>query len=160
MSNVHQTAKTNTVYNSNDHNHIIEDTQNETLIVPDTIADNDTQHNDSSWQREIDRLMKKLEEPPSSIKSQTQIIETQIEEENPRLTYPSQVAKTNRIKTQLIKEMTQPERSQQKQIQTTIISVMNEIGIQTENNKNSSSSIHECCQDVSACPCVLVSKIK
>jgi hypothetical protein len=38
----------------------------------------DTQHNDSSWQRDIDRLMRKLEEPS---KRQTQIEETQTEEE-------------------------------------------------------------------------------
>ena len=38
---------------------------------------------------------------------------------------------------------------------TTTIIQKDEIGIQTENSQNP-SSIHDCCQDVSSCPCVLV----
>jgi hypothetical protein len=47
-------------------------------VISDPLVNNDTQHNDSSWQRDIDRLMRKLEEPS---KRQTQIEETQTEEE-------------------------------------------------------------------------------
>ncbi|CAF4598109.1 unnamed protein product, partial [Rotaria sp. Silwood2] len=93
-SNTRYPTITNTTYNLNDHNHIIDDTQTETLIIPDTLIDIDTQHNDSSWQRDIDRLMKKLEEPSSSVKSQTQIVETQIEEEIFGPIYLSQTGKT------------------------------------------------------------------
>ncbi|CAF3167032.1 unnamed protein product [Rotaria socialis] len=152
--NIRQPIVTNTTYNLNDHNHIIDDTLTDTLIIPDTIVDNDTQHNDSSWQREIDRLMRKLEEPSSTARSRTQIIETQTEEEILEPIYLSQTRKTQLRPIQTIKNITQSEINQQKQIQTTTITETGEIGIQTENNLNS-SSIHECCQDVSMCPCVL-----
>ncbi|CAF5055687.1 unnamed protein product, partial [Rotaria sp. Silwood1] len=56
-SNTRYPTITNTTYNINDHDHTIDDTQTETLIIPDTLVDIDTQHNDSSWQRDIDRLM-------------------------------------------------------------------------------------------------------
>ena len=47
-----------------------------------------------SWQNDIDRLMRKLEEPISSIKTETQIEETQIEEENIGSIYRSQTETT------------------------------------------------------------------
>ncbi|CAF0873077.1 unnamed protein product [Rotaria sp. Silwood1] len=152
-SNTRYPTITNTTYNINDHDHTIDDTQTETLIIPDTLVDIDTQHNDSSWQRDIDRLMKKLEEPSSSIKTQTQIVETQNEEEIFRPISLSQTGKNHRQPIQTLTAISQSEINQQIQITTTIIQ-KNEIGIQTENNQNS-SSIHDCCQDVSVCPCVL-----
>jgi hypothetical protein len=105
-------------------------------------VDIDTQHNDTSWQRDIDRLMKKLEEPSSSKKSQTQIEETPIEEEEEVIgsIYPSQTGRTDPQPIQTV---------------TTIIR-KDEIGIQTETSQHPSSK-HDCCQDVSTCPCVLVS---
>jgi hypothetical protein len=134
-------SKTNTTYTVN----VIDDTQIDTVAIPDTLINPDTQHNDSSWQRDIDRLMKKLEEPSPSIKSQTQIEETQIEEEVIGSIYPSQTGKTH----------PQPIQTTTKTPITTVIQ-KDEIGIQTENSQNS-SSVHDCCQDVSNCPCVLVS---
>ncbi|CAF0804671.1 unnamed protein product [Rotaria sordida] len=151
-SNTRYPITTDTTYNLNDYNHIIDDTQTETLIIPDTLIDIDTQHNDSSWQRDIDRLMKKLEEPSSSVKSQTQIVETPIEEETLGPIYLSQTGKTHRRPIQTLKAISQSEINQQ--IQTTTIIKTGEIGIQTENSQNL-SSIHDCCQDVSVCPCVL-----
>jgi hypothetical protein len=132
-------SKTNTTYTLN----AIDDTQTDTLAIPDTLVEIDIQHNDTSWQRDIDRLMKKLEEPSSSKKSQTQIEETPIQEEEEEVIgsiYPSQTGKTN---------------PQPIQTATTIIR-KDEIGIQTETSQHPSSK-HDCCQDVSTCPCVLVS---
>jgi hypothetical protein len=139
-------SNANTTYNLN----IIDDTQTDTLAIPDTMVNDDTQHNDSSWQRDIDRLMKKLEEPSSSIKSQTQ---TQIEEEEEVIgsIYLSQTEKTHQQPIQTITKNTQLRKNP-----TTTIIQKDEIGIQTDNNLNSSST-HSCCQDVSTCPCVLVS---
>ncbi|CAF1217319.1 unnamed protein product [Rotaria sp. Silwood1] len=154
-SNTRYPTITNTTYNINDHDHTIDDTQTETLIIPDTLVDIDTQHNDSSWQRDIDRLMKKLEEPSSSIKTQTQIVETQNEEEIFRPISLSQTGKSHRQPIQTLTAISQSEINQQIQTTTTTTIIQkNEIGIQTENNQNS-SSIHDCCQDVSVCPCVL-----
>lgn len=98
--------------------------------------------------------MKKLQEPPSNLKTQTQIVETQVEEENLESIYLTQTGKVHRKPTQTIKPITQSEIGQ-KQIQTTTVIKTDEIGIQTDNSQNP-SSIHECCQDVSTCPCVLV----
>ena len=137
----------NTTYNLNDHHHIIDETQTDTLVVPDTMVNLDTQLNDSSWQRDIDRLMKKLEEPSTSTKSQTQIQQTQHEEEMIEPLYLSQTGKTRR---QSAIEV------DRRQVQTTTTIQTDEIGIQTDLNANS-SSLHDCCQDVSMCPCVLVS---
>ncbi len=143
---------TNTTYTLNDHNHIIDDTQTDTLAIPDTLVDTNIQHNDSSWQRDIDRLMRKLEEPPSSsVKSQTQIEETQKEEEVSGPIYLSQTGKTQ----QRSNKITTIPQSENIPTATTTITQRNEIAIQTENSQNL-SSIHDCCQDVSTCPCVLV----
>jgi hypothetical protein len=120
----------------------------DTLAIPDTLVNNDTQHNDSSWQKDIDRLMRKLEEPS---KTQTQIEETQPEEEEViEPIFLSQTGKNQGQTTPIIKS----EKSQQ--IQTTTIIQTDEIGIQTDHSQNS-STMHNCCQDVSVCPCVLVS---
>jgi hypothetical protein len=132
-----------TTYVINNPNQIIDDTQTD---IPDTLH-TDTQHNDSSWQRDIDRLMKKLEEPSSSVKSQTQIEETQIEEEHEEVLGPIY--------------LTQTERSNQQQLpiqRTTTITQTGEMAIQTEHNQTP-RSVHDCCQDVSACPCVLVNDL-
>ena len=51
---------------------VVDETQAEAVAIPDTLLNNDSQHNDSSWQRDIDRLMKKLEEPSCPVKSPTQ----------------------------------------------------------------------------------------
>lgn len=145
-------SKSNTTYTIN----AIEDTQADTLTIPDTLVNISTQLNDSSWQRDIDRLMKKLEGPPVSInnKSQTQIQETQLDDEDneqeeniqrvcpsPKVQIPSQRT------TQLTKINTQ---SKTTTIQT------NHIAIQTDSNESNSSQQHQCCQDVSNCPCVIV----
>jgi len=151
-SNTRRPTVTNTTYTLNDHNHIIDDTQTDTLAIPDTMVDMDPQHNDSSWQSDIDRLMKKLEQPSSSIKSQTQIEETQIEEE---VLGPIYLTQTNKTHQRQIQTITQSDKTHQRQIQTTTITQMGEICIQTENSQIP-SSIHNCCQDVSVCPCVLV----
>lgn len=112
--------------------------------------------------------MKKLEEPSSSVvKSQTQIQETQIEEETAGPIYLSQTGKTHPrpsqtrpqpTQTHLQPTQTHPQsaRIHTQPIQTTITTTIqkDEIGIQTENSQNP-SSIHSCCQDVSTCPCVL-----
>jgi hypothetical protein len=138
-------ATSNTTYTLN----AIDDTQIDTLVIPDTLTDHDTQHNDTSWQRDIDRLMKKLEEPSSSsIKSQTQIEETQIDEQEEIIgsIYRSQTGKTSQ----------QPIQTAITKTPITTIIQKDEIGIQTENTPNP-STIHDCCQDVSTCPCVLVS---
>jgi len=138
-------ATSNTTYTLN----AIDDTQTDTLVIPDTLTNHDTQHNDSSWQRDIDRLMKKLEEPPlSSIKSQTQIEETQIDEQEEIIgsIYRSQTGKAPQ----------QPIQTAITKTPITTIIQKDEIGIQTENTPNP-SIIHDCCQDVSTCPCVLVS---
>ena len=130
---------------------MIDDTQTDTVAIPDTLANNDTQHNDSSWQRDIDRLMKKLEEPSPSMKTQTQIEETQIEqqqEEEEEIMGPIYPTQTARIQPQ-------PTQTATKTQITTVIQ-KGEIGIQTEHSQTS-SSVHGCCQDVSNCPCVLVS---
>lgn len=144
-------SKSNTTYTIN----AIEDTQADTLTIPDTLVNISTQLNDSSWQRDIDRLMKKLEGPPVSInnKSQTQIQETQLDDEDneqeeniqrvcpsPKVQIPSQRT------TQLTKINTQ---SKTTTIQT------NHIAIQTDSNESNSSQQHQCCQDVSNCPCVI-----
>lgn len=91
--------------------------------------------------------MKKLEEPSPAVKSQTQVEETQIvdeQEETIGSIYPSPTANIPRQNTQPTKTPT-----------TTTIQ-KETIGIQTDSIPNS-SSLHECCQDVSNCPCVLVS---
>lgn len=123
-------SKSNTTYTVN----AIEDTQVD--VIPDTLVDIHQSPNDSSWQRDIDRLMKKLEEPSPSLKTQTQIEETQMAEEEETI-YPSQ---TGNIPPQI----------------TTTTIQRETIAIQTDNTPLS-SSIHNCCQDVSVCPCVLVS---
>ncbi|UJR38475.1 hypothetical protein I4U23_031143 [Adineta vaga] len=169
QSNVRQPPITNTTYTLNNQNHVIDDTQIDTLAIPDTMVDMDTQHNDSSWQRDIDRLMKKLEEPSTSFKSPTQIEETQKEDEaEEEITGPIYLTQTGKThpqsmqrslkpisQTQSIhsipKTMTQPKKTP---TTTSTITQMNEIAIQTENSQNA-SSIHACCQDVSTCPCVL-----
>lgn len=127
-------SKSNTTYTVN----AIEDTQID--VIPDTLVDIHQSPNDSSWQRDIDRLMKKLEEPSPSLKTPTQIEETQMAEQEETI-YPSQ---TGNIHPQI----TQPPTTTTNTIQRETIA------IQTENTP---SSIHHCCQDVSTCPCVLVS---
>jgi len=102
--------------------------------------------------------MKKLEEPSSSCKPQTQIQETQIEEENIGPIYLTQTEKNHQkptTNTQLRKNPSATNTQLPKNQITTIIQ-KDEIGIQTENTQNP-SAIHDCCQDVSTCPCVLVS---
>ena len=112
-------------------------------VIPDTLVDTHQSPDDSSWQRDIDRLMKKLEEPSPSLKTQTQVEETQMteQEETVGSIYPPQITQPP-IRTPPI---------------TTTTTIQREtIAIQTD-NPPLSSSIHNCCQDVSVCPCVLVS---
>jgi hypothetical protein len=113
-----------------------------------------SQHDEDSCQRDIDRLMKKLEEPS---KTQTPIEETQPEEVfGPILI--SQTGTTHQ-QTTTPTSIIQSEKSQHQQsneTQPTTITQTDEIGIQTDNSQNS-SIIHNCCHDVSICPCVLVS---
>ena len=120
--------------------------------------------------------MKKLEEPS---KTQTQIEETQPEEEEEVMgpIFISQTGKTHQQTTPtpiiqseksqhqqltpvLLSEKSQPQQPKQiiqsNKTQSTTIIQTDEIGIQTDNSQNS-STIHNCCQDVSVCPCVLVS---
>ncbi|CAF0805123.1 unnamed protein product [Adineta steineri] len=159
----------NATFTLNVHNHIIDDTQIDTLAIPDTLADMNTQHNDSSWQRDIDRLMKKLEEPSTSSKLQTQIEETQKEDDDEEEEirfgpiYISQTGKTQQRSIRTEKTQTQPilpppplppAAPSTTTTTTTSVTQMNEIAIQTENSQNL-SSMHACCQDVSTCPCVL-----
>jgi hypothetical protein len=102
--------------------------------------------------------MRKLEEPSSSsVKSQTQIEETQKEEEEEEVSGPiylSQTGKTQQRSSKIATTTIIPQ-SENIQTATTTITQRNEIAIQTENSQNL-SSIHDCCQDVSTCPCVLV----
>ena len=130
-------SKSNTTYTV----HAIEDTQVD--VIPDTLVEVDSAANDSSWQRDIDRLMRKLEEPSPVVKAETQIEETQLPEGEVTIgsIYPSPIPNIPRQITQ------QP-------VTTTIN--RETIGIQTDNTPTT-SSIHDCCQDVSNCPCVLVS---
>jgi hypothetical protein len=108
--------------------------------------------------------MKKLEEPS---KTQTQIEETQPEEEEEEEVmgpiFISQTGKTHQQTTPtpiIQSEKSQPQQPkpiiQSNKTQSTIIIQTDEIGIQTDSSQNS-STIHNCCQDVSVCPCVLVS---
>jgi hypothetical protein len=117
-------------------NVMINETQRDTVIIPDTLVTADHEANDSSWQRDIDRLMKKLEEPTVLIRSQTEVEETQIEEDLSQSTHPTQQEKIS-------KKILLPIATE-------------EIAIQTETNAIP-ISLHSCCQDVSSCPCVLVS---
>ena len=126
---------------------LIEDTQMDTLAVPDTMVNIDTQANDTSWLRDIERLMRKLEQPSSSRKLHTQTQQTEIEDETVDAMFVGQTRQQATTKTQT---------NQKKQIQSTTIIQRNEIGIQTEMNSNS-LSMHHCCHDISVCPCVLVS---
>jgi len=99
--------------------------------------------------------MRKLEEPPSSaLKSQTQIEETQKEEEE-EVSGPIYLSQTGKTQQRSNKIATIPQSENIQTATTTTITQRNEIAIQTENSQNL-SSIHDCCQDVSTCPCVLV----
>jgi hypothetical protein len=63
IPNTRQPTPTNRTYTLYNHNHIIDDSQIDNLAISVTLVHYDTQHNDSSWQRDIDGLMRKLEEP-------------------------------------------------------------------------------------------------
>ena len=119
--------------------HLIEDTQNDTLIIPDTMMNIEREENDNSWQRDIDRLMRKLQQRSSPRKLPTQIQQTQIEKE-------------------IVEQMnfSQTKTNSKNQFESTRIIQTNEIGIQTENL----SSIDNCCHDISICPCVIVNFIE
>ena len=126
------------------------------------MVDTDMQHNDSSWQRDIDRLMKKLEEPSTSFRSPTQIEETQKDnaEQEEEITGPIYLTQTGKTPLQSIKPISQVHSIPKTMThpKKTTITQLNEIAIQTDNSQTSSST-HPCCQDVSTCPCVLVSDI-
>ncbi|CAF1350812.1 unnamed protein product [Adineta ricciae] len=157
-SNARPPTISNTTYTLNDQNHIIDDTQTDTYAIPDTMVDTDMQHNDSSWQRDIDRLMKKLEEPSTSFRSPTQIEETQKdnEEQEEEITAPIYLTQTGKTQLQPIKPISQVHSIPKTMTQPkkTTITQLNEIAIQTDNSQTTSST-HPCCQDVSTCPCVL-----
>lgn len=109
------------------------------MTIPDTLVNISTQLNDSSWQRDIDRLMKKLEGPPvSTNKTQTQIQiqETQIEDQ--------------RIE-ENIQQPTCPSPKVQRSQRNTTQPKTTTATIQTDSPEQ-----HPCCQDVSNCPCVIV----
>ena len=157
--NIPRVSTKNTTYTvSRQYPNMLEETQTETLAIPDTLINNDSQHNDSSWQKDIDRLMKKLEEPSCVLKSQSQIEETQCEETHEEYLKPTCLSQTSTNKRQepiVITNnttITQSETIQQINYQTETVAV------QTENsNSQPTSSLHACCQDISVCPCVLVS---
>ena len=143
---------------------------------------NDLQQNDIAWQRHIDRLMKKLEEPSCSIKSPLQIEETQFDDqdgeeiENHPPIIISQTGKLQQQQQTFVLPAPPPPVpfssaaplpiTENSFVQTqkvipifkrpTQIHRTEEIGVQTDFNEKI-SSIHSCCQDVSTCPCVLVS---
>jgi len=141
---------------------------------------NDLQQNDIAWQRHIDRLMKKLEEPSCSIKSPLQIEETQFDDqdgeeiENHPPIIISQTGKLQQQQQTFVLPAPPPPVpfssaaplpiTENSFVQTqkvipifkrpTQIHRTEEIGVQTDFNEKI-SSIHSCCQDVSTCPCVL-----
>jgi hypothetical protein len=85
--------------------------------------------------------MKKFEEPSSSMKSQTQIEETQVQEEE--VIGSIYLSQTDKNDPPPIQTAT-----------TTTLIRKDELGIQTGTNQDPSSK-HDCCQDISTCPCVL-----
>lgn len=132
---------------------------------------NDHDQNDIAWQKHIDRLMKKLEEPSCSIKSPVQIEETQYndqeegEEENARPIVITQTGKLAKTHQTFAVPLPPPPRTENSLIpsQRTLPTVRRptqihrteDIAIQTDPIEKS-SSMHQPCQDVSLCPCVLV----
>ena len=155
----------NTTYTIHGHNQMIDDTQTDMSAIPDTLVNNDTQQNDSSWQREIDRLMKKLEEPTCPVKSQTQIEETQVNDEEEegeevvRSTHLAQPPEENQ-QTKQVRESVDPHMNKNNSAQHRLkpITRTGEMSIQTDQSPRTSTH-HDCCTDVSTCPCVLVSSI-
>lgn len=137
----------------------------------------DPQQNDVAWQRHIDRLMKKLEEPSCSSKSPLQIEETQFDDgegeeqdEERENRPPIIVSQTGKLPqhTFLLPAPPPPvpmtdhsllpmstQRINSTLRRSTQIPRTEDVAIQTDSNEKP-SSVHSCCQDVSACPCVLV----
>lgn len=133
----------------------------------------DPQQNDIAWQRNIDRLMKKLEEPSCSSKSPLQIEETQFDDrdDEERENHPPIIiSQTGKLQqhTFLLPAPPPPvpmtdhsllplstQRINSTLRRSTQILRTEDVAVQTDSNEKSSST-HSCCQDVSACPCVLV----
>lgn len=141
----------------------VEETQTDTLAIPDTLMHNDSQLNDSSWQKDIDRLMKKLEEPSSSCltRSQVEIDETQIQDDHENnddeddrpSTFLNLTEKTQRVTNSIC--VSKPNVEPDKQERNQLADRTEQIAVQTEES-HLSASTHACCQDISTCPCVLV----
>ena len=133
----------------------------------------DPQQNDIAWQRHIDRLMKKLEEPSCSIKSPLQIEETQFddrEDEERENRPPIIISQTGKLQQHTFVLPAPPppvpisdhsvlppptQRTTSIIRRPTQLHRTEDVAIQTDFNEKP-STIHSCCQDVSTCPCVLV----